>query len=89
MTGDPPQRELTLGLTVAEVARRYRVSPDKIRSWIARGELSAVSTAATLCGKPRWVVPPAHLAAFERKRTGGAPPKPPRRKRTQGIDYYP
>jgi excisionase family DNA binding protein len=44
----PPPR----GLTVREVARRYRVSPDKVRAWIRRGELAAVNTASTLCGKP-------------------------------------
>ena len=27
------------GYTVADVAARYRVSPDKVRGWINRGEL--------------------------------------------------
>jgi hypothetical protein len=77
-------------LTVADVARRYRVSPDKVRAWIARGELVAVNTAAALCGKPRWVILPDALAAFERRRTSVPPPKPPRRRRTAGfVDYYP
>jgi hypothetical protein len=56
------------GLTVRDVARRYRVGGDKVRLWIARGELAAVNTAAALCGKPRFVVLPEHLAAFERRR---------------------
>jgi hypothetical protein len=78
------------GLTVADVAVRYRVSPDKVRVWIARGELPAVNTAAALCGKPRWVVTPDALAAFERRRAGGPPPKPPRRrKRSYQVDYFP
>jgi excisionase family DNA binding protein len=78
------------GLTVREVARRYRVSPDKVRAWIDRGELAATNTAATLCGRPRWVVPPEALAAFERGRQGGPPPKPPRRRRKPAmIDFYP
>jgi transposase len=41
------------GLTVADVAARYRVGEDKVRLWIRRGELAAINTAATLCGKPR------------------------------------
>jgi transposase len=66
------------GLTVRDVARRYRVSPDKVRGWIARGELPAVNTAAALCGKPRWVVTPDALASFERRRAGRPPPSRPR-----------
>lgn len=79
------------GQTVADVAKRYRISPDKVRGWIRRGELSAINTATALCGRPRWVVLPEHLAEFERRRAGGVPPKPPRRKRTASgfIDYYP
>jgi excisionase family DNA binding protein len=78
------------GLTVRDVARRYRCSPDKVRRWIAAGELKAVNTADALCGRPRWVVPADALAAFERRRSPAAPPKPGRRrKRTVSIDYYP
>jgi hypothetical protein len=78
-------------LTVADVARRYRVGPDKVRSWIARGELAAINTAAALCGRPRWVITPAALVAFERRRVGGPLPKPARRRRRPPavIDYYP
>lgn len=46
------------GMTPREVARRYRVSPDKARAWIRKGELRAVNTATGLGGKPRWVVLP-------------------------------
>jgi transposase len=85
--GNPP----TAGLTVADFARRYRVGEDKVRAWIERGELRAVNTAAVLCGKPRWVIPPEALAEFERRRAGGPEPKPPvkRRRRTHEIDYFP
>ena len=37
-------RDAAAGLTVADVARRYRVSPDKVRGWIARGELIAINS---------------------------------------------
>jgi transposase len=78
------------GLTVRDVAKRYRVSPDKVRAWIYRGELYAINTAAVICGKPRWVITAEGLSAFEKKRTGGPAPKLERRKRRrETIDYYP
>lgn len=81
----------THGLTVLEVARRYRVGEDKVRAWIARGELTAVNTATVLCGRPRWVIPAEALAAFERRRSSAPPPKRPRkRSRPPGsIDFFP
>jgi transposase len=78
------------GLTVRDVARRYRVGEDKVRAWIRRGELRAINTAMVLCGRPRWVVTHDAIAEFERRRAGGPPPKQPRRKkRTELIDYFP
>jgi transposase len=78
------------GLTVRDVARRYRVSPDKVRAWIRRGELRAINTAMVLCGKPRWVVLPDALTEFERRRDAGPPPKPKRRARKSDlVDYFP
>jgi transposase len=78
------------GLTVREVARRYRVSPDKVRGWIRRSELRAVNTATALCGKPRWVVLADALTEFEQRRRATPPPKPARRKRRGTVvDYYP
>jgi hypothetical protein len=83
-------RDPAAGLTVEDVARRYRVSPDKVRAWIGRGELRAVNTSAVLSARPRWVVPPEALAEFERKRTGGPAPKPQRRRRQPAaIDFFP
>src|SRR5262249_47700353 len=84
--GAPPAS----GLTVADVARRYRVSPDKVRAWIRRGELVAVNTATALCGRPRWVVVPTARAELGRGRAGGAAPRAPRRRnRTDFVDYLP
>lgn len=79
------------GLTVADVAKRYRVGEDKVRTWIRRGDLAAINTAATLCAKPRFVVTPEALADFERTRQVGPPLKPcPRRRRRHAVvDFYP
>ena len=78
------------GLTVADVARRYRVSPDRVRAWIRSGQLAALNTRDAKCGRPRFVVLPEALAAFERGRSVAPPPQPPRRrKRTKQVDYYP
>ena len=87
-----PSTGLTVarGYTVADVAARYRVGEDKVRRWISRGELLAVNTAATLSGRPRWVISHEALAAFEQRRAGRPGPKPARRRRrTALIDFYP
>jgi hypothetical protein len=76
------------GWTTRDLSVRYRVSKDKVRGWIARGELAAVNT-GSLC-RPRWVVMPEALADFECRRAGGPTPKPPRRRRKPvERDYYP
>jgi transposase len=86
----PSQSDPVRGLTVADVARRYRVGEDKVRRWIARGELAAINTAAAFCGKPRWVITPDALIAFERRRAGGPRPTPKRRRRQPpAVDYLP
>jgi transposase len=83
VTADP-------GLTVRDVAKRLRVSEDKIRIWIRRGELRAINTSATACARPRFVIPPEALLEFEQRRAATPPPKPPRRRRQPGlVDYYP
>jgi hypothetical protein len=80
------------GLTVRDVAARYRVSPDEVRAWIRRGELAAINTADAKCGKPRFVITPEALERFERGRSA-AQPKPacaPRRRQPRGfIDFFP
>jgi hypothetical protein len=79
------------GYTPRELARMLRVSPDKIRAWIQAGTLSAINTAPVKCGRPRFVILPHHLAAFENRRQVTPPSKPPpRRRRRQDVtDYYP
>jgi hypothetical protein len=81
--------EIPTALTVAEVARRYRMGKVKVRALIARGELRAMNVATSLSSKPRWIVLPEALAEFERGRAA-LPPSPARRKkRTEAIDYFP
>ncbi len=78
------------GYTVADVAARFRVSPDKVRRWIARGELTAVNTASSVCGRPQLRITAEALAAFEQRRCAGPPPKPAyRRRRAVQVDFYP
>jgi hypothetical protein len=80
------------GLTVLDVAARYRVSPDKVRSWIRRGELKALNVAASLCGKPQLRVTQENLLEFERLRSAAVPtPEAPRRRRRRvtRVDYFP
>lgn len=84
------QADSLRGLTPRELARFLRVSADRVRAWIERGELKAVNTAAALCGRPRYVILPHHLEAFERSRLAARPiPAPKRRRRAEGIDFYP
>ena len=79
------------GYTVRDLARRFRVSPARIRTLIGRGDLVAVNTADALSAKPRWVILPEALEQFERSRqTSAPPPKAKRKSRQNGqIDFYP
>jgi excisionase family DNA binding protein len=71
------------GLTVPEVAARLRVGRDRIRGWIRRGELRAINTGRTRCGRPRYVVTPEALAEFERGHDATTPAARPRRRRRE------
>jgi excisionase family DNA binding protein len=54
----------------ADVAKRYGVSPLKVRKWIEHGELRAINVVGRLGGrKPRWRVPVEALAEFEKRRS--------------------
>jgi hypothetical protein len=80
-----------VGLTVREVARRYRVGTQKVVNWIRRGELGAINTSTSLCSRPRFVVLPDALLAFEKARAVVPKPKPARRARPRSdfIDFFP
>lgn len=78
-------------MTPPEVAERYRISPDKVRDWIASGQLRAVDVSAQPgIGRPRWRISPTDLIAFENSRTAQPPAKPTRRRRKPAdvIEYF-
>jgi hypothetical protein len=77
------------GMTPAQFARVYRLSPDRVRAMIVNGELEAIDTAPRRCGRRRYVILPAHAARWEQGRRAGPPARPPRRKRTRTTDYFP
>lgn len=87
----PPDLPIpTQGMTPREVAKLLRVSRDRVRAWIKSGELGAINTAVTRCGKPQFVVLPHHLAEFARSRAAATrAPAPRRKKRTAVVDYFP
>src|SRR5262245_38632937 len=85
-----PTADPQAGLTVADLAARLRVSPDKVRAWLRSGELVGVNTTASLCGRPRFVITPDALGAFLARRSAAtARPARRKRKRTGEVDYYP
>ena len=85
MSADSFQR----GLTPRELARVLRVSPERVRAWISRGELCAVNT-ADRGERPRWVILPDQLAALLVARQAKLPVKSTRRRRQpELVDYYP
>ena len=73
-------------LTPPQVAERFGVSPDKVRAWIASGELAATNVATRPSGRPRWRISAAALAAFEAARQGERPTPKPRRRRKRQPD---
>jgi excisionase family DNA binding protein len=68
-------------LTVPEVAKLLRVSPDKVLSWIRSGRLRGFNVAETETSRPKYRVSPEELEAFINVRM---PFQPPRRGRPVG-----
>jgi excisionase family DNA binding protein len=72
-------------LTPPQVAKRYGVSPDTVRSWIERGELRAVNIGNGTV-KPRYRIEPAALADFDKRRTADkTPPQKRPKKKPTGL----
>jgi excisionase family DNA binding protein len=77
-----PQSEM---LTPPQVARRYGVSPDTVRGWIASGDLRAVSVGKG--SRARYRVPVDALEEFAAKRPARVAPKaPPQRRRRRKLE---
>jgi excisionase family DNA binding protein len=74
-------------LTPPEIAERLRVSEDKVRGWILRGELAAVNVADRLGGRPRWRVSAEALAEFQARRAALPVLKIKRRAKAAAKDF--
>jgi len=55
-------------LTPPELAKRYRVASKKVLGWIRNGELVAIILANRGCTRPRYVISPEAIEAFEQAR---------------------
>ena len=79
-------------LTPAKVAERWGIPTDKVRAYIASGQLRAVDFALRPNGKrPRWRIPLDAIAEFEQRRSSKPPiPKPQRRRKaaTAGKEWF-
>jgi excisionase family DNA binding protein len=71
--------------TPPQVAKRYGVSPDTVRAWIASGALRAVSVGKGR--RARYRVPADALKEFDAKRPARVTPKaPPQRHRRRKLE---
>jgi hypothetical protein len=73
-----------------QLARRWGVSPDKVRHWLDAGELRGIDLATRRGGRPRWRIPLDAVLAFEQGRTAtpAAPIARRRRAATAGVIEY-
>lgn len=85
-----PPAELSLaGYTVADLCRRWKIGPDKIRLFLRRGELVGVNVASNVSARPQWRITAESVARFEQRRSSiPLPVLAKRRKRTTQVDYY-
>ena len=73
-------------LTPPEVARRWRVKPERVIAWIRSGELRAFDVSSRpSVGKPRYRIPEDAIIEFENRRSA-AQVKTTRRRRRQPVD---
>jgi hypothetical protein len=77
------------GFSVADICLRWKVGADKVHGFLRRGELVGVNVATNLSGRPQWRITHESVELFEQRRSSVPPPKTPRRKRRQEIDFYP
>ncbi len=78
-------------LRPADIAERWGISIAKVISWIRSGELRAINAATTQVGRPRFLIDPADLEAFEQRRAVVPPPEPAPRRRKKDpeiVEYF-
>ena len=76
-------------LSVTQFAHRYTVSRSKVRYWLRTGQLRGVFVDCEACRRRVIRIPPEAVVEFEKGRSTAPPPKPPRKKRTTMVDFYP
>jgi predicted site-specific integrase-resolvase len=67
--------------TAPELAKRWRVSPVKVRSWIKSGQLESFNTSDA--DKTRFRISEEAVQKFEAARSQSSTTKAPRRKRSE------
>jgi excisionase family DNA binding protein len=73
-------------LTPPQVAKLWRVSPDKVLTWIRSGELRAFNVATKLGARPAYRIEPEALDEFKARRNPKPQPKQKRsRKPSAGV----
>ena len=78
-------------LTPPQVAKLLAVKAEKVRAWIATGELKAIDTARVRGSRPRYRIAEADLEAFKQGRAVIARPpmvRRPRKRPDDLPDYY-
>ena len=67
-------------LTPPELARRWRVKPERVIAWIRSGELRAFDVSSRPgVGKPRYRIPEDAIVEFQQRRSANPVRTPPRR----------
>jgi hypothetical protein len=77
-----------LNWTPPEIAKRWRVSEDKVLALIRSGRLRAFDVASPGSSRPRWRVPLDALLAFEAGRAPVEAPKKRRRREASVIEFF-
>lgn len=74
--------------TPPEIAKRLKVKPETVITWIRSGRLQALNVASPGCRRPRYRVTPEALEAFERSLSVTPPPKTQRRTTQRTRRYF-
>jgi hypothetical protein len=77
---------LTPMLTPPELAKRWKVSPDKIVGFIRSGLLRAADLSSATSSRPRFRIDMADVLAFEAARSARPTPKPLRKSRRAAAE---